>query len=254
MRRKAALLVLTALLLALLVLPVQAQEMQWVNDSAEVLTKSQLQELENLCAETSEAYNCGVYVITVEDYTYCGSGSIYDVSQEIYRDCGLGLGEDQAGIMLLLSIQDRELGLYTEGEFALYAFDDYGLQMLEEEFLPYLEENDWYGGMRAYVLNCNEYLEKAEAGEPVRKGDLGAILIAVAVSFLVSLVVCLILRAGMKNVRTNTEAGIYADPLDLTRKVDLFTHITRTRVKIKTDSEKFVAHSGGGGRGRSGKF
>ena len=61
-----------------------------------------------------------------------------------------------------------------------------------------------------------------------------AALIAVAASFLVSLLVCSILKSGMKNVHVGSEAENYiSKALDLTGKQDQFTHMTTTKTKIE---------------------
>ena len=60
-------------------------------------------------------------------------------------------------------------------------------------------------------------------------------LIAVAVSFLVSLIICSVLKSGMKNVALKNEANAYsADGLLLTSQQDRYTHTTRTRTKIQS--------------------
>ena len=74
---------------------------------------------------------------------------------------------------------------------------------------------------------------------PVQEDLTSAIAIAVAVSFLIALVVVLILRSGMKNVHIKREAGQYTvGALKLTRKQDRFTHKTTSRVKVASSSSK----------------
>ena len=59
-------------------------------------------------------------------------------------------------------------------------------------------------------------------------------LVAIAVSFVLSLLVCTILKLGMKNVYIGSEAGNYiSKPLHLTRKQDQYTHTTTRRVRIE---------------------
>ena len=65
-----------------------------------------------------------------------------------------------------------------------------------------------------------------------------AMLIAAAVSFLVSFLICSILKMGMKNVYLGSEAANYiSGVLDLTRKQDQFTHMTTTKTKIEQKSK-----------------
>jgi len=90
----------------------------------------------------------------------------------------------------------------------------------------------------------------------VEEGKGMTYLIVIGVSFLISLIVATILKAGMKSVEANREADSYITrQLNLTMNSDQFTHTTKTRRKIERDSDsESKAHSGGGGHGRSGKF
>ena len=257
MKRKLTVFVLLALLLTLLVLPAQAEEgLYYVTDEADVLTDEEDIELETLLQGISEEHNIGVYLVAVEDYTDWGDGSVYEVTYGLYHEYTMGKGEERNGIMLLLSMEQRDFATFVYGADAEYAFSDYALQQLEEEFLPHFGENDWYAGFRAYGLTCGEYLAKAAAGAPVEEGKGMTYLIVIGVSFLISLIVATILKAGMKSVEANREADSYITrQLNLTMNSDQFTHTTKTRRKIESDSDSdSKAHSGGGGHGRSGKF
>lgn len=248
--------ILLLLLLWSLALPVGAEaQLDHVTDAADLLTEKQWQRLEKSCIEISETYNCGVYILTLDDYTYYGSGDVFDVAGSIYHEYELGEGAARNGLLLLLSIEERDFALFVYGEDAEYAFDSYGQEQLEAEFKPYLQDNDWYGACNAYVNTCADYLKQAANGDPVRAGSGGLILICVAVSFVISLIVVSILNRGMKNVRKQTKAASYvAGKLNLTDQRDQFTHRTETRRKIESNSGSSSSRSGSGGSGRSGKF
>ena len=256
MKRKLTVFILLALLLTLLVLPAQAEEgLYYVTDEADILTDEEDMELETLLQGISEEHNIGVYLVAVDDYTDYGDGSVYEVTYGLYHEYTMGKGEERNGIMLLLSMEQRDFATFVYGADAEYAFSDYALQQLEEEFLPYFADNDWYEGFRAYATTCDEYLTKAEEGKPVEEGDGMIYLIVIGASFLIALIVVSILKAGMKNVRAGQEAKAYITrELNLTQRSDQFTHTTRTERKIEKSDSDSKAHSGGGGHGRSGKF
>lgn len=256
MKRKLTVFVLLALLLSLFALPVCAEEGLWyVTDEADLLTDEEDLELEALLQGISEEHNVGVYLVTVGDYSSWGEGSVYEVTYGIYHEYTMGKGEERNGIMLLLSLADRDFATFVYGEDAEYAFSDYALQQLEEEFLPYFADNDWYEGFRAYATTCDEYLTKAGEGKPVEEGDGMLYLIVIGASFLIALIVVSILKAGMKNVRAGQEAKAYITrELNLTQRSDQFTHTTRTERKIEKSDSDSKAETGGGGHGRSGKF
>jgi len=253
MKRYLTMLLLIVLLTVLLMIPAQAAELGYVTDEAELLTTAELANLEKLCESAAERYQCGVYIVTVDDYRDYGSGDVFEVTYGIYHDYELGVGPERDGVILLLSMNARDFALFVYGDHAEYAFDDYGQQMLEEQFLPHFGENDWDSGFRAYVQTAGEYLGLAAAGEPVRESNAFLFVIAIAVSFLISLVVCSILKSGMKSVQAKNEASVYvSNALNLTQQVDAFTHTTTVRTKIEKSSSG--SRSGGGGSGRSGKF
>jgi len=256
MKRICSVLLLLALLLSLLVVPAQAEELGYVTDAAGLLTAGEWETLENLCADISNRFACGVYIVTVDDFTAYGSGDVFEVTYGIYHDYNLGKGAARDGVILLLSMADRDFALFVYGDGAEYALDGYGQQMLEDAFLPPLGENDWYGGFTAYAETCGEYLALAADGTPVREEPPNLIPLLIGLSFLVSLVVVSILKIGMKNVKKQALAGQYqTGRLNLRSRHDLYTHTTQTRVKVQSSSGgSSVSRSGGGGSGRSGKF
>ena len=80
MKRNLSIFILLALLVTLLVLPVQAEaQLAYVTDAAGLLSDTQRQTLETLSSSLSEQYDCGVYIVTVDDFTEYGSGDVYEV-------------------------------------------------------------------------------------------------------------------------------------------------------------------------------
>lgn len=232
-------------------------QMEYVIDTADLLSFAEWSELEQRAASISERYGCGVYIITVGDYTDYGTGSVYDVTTQLYNyeGNGFGVGEGRNGIVLLLSMAERDWAMFVTGDTAAYAFNADGQKMLENVFLDDFRDNDWYGGFSDYINSCNEYLAKAEAGAPVKKSASFALPIGLAI--IIALAVCLVMKGQMKTVYQKVEADAYTvGDIKLTRSYDRFTHITETRRTIeKNDSSgSSQSESGGGGTGRSGKF
>ena len=248
-------------LLTLLALAVcaSASEPQLYNitDAAGLLTDEQALQLEKQAAETAAKYGVGVYIVTVDDYRDINSSGVYPATYGVYHTYTMGEGAERNGIMLLLSMADRDFGLFRYGERAEYAFTAYGLKQLEESFLPQFGQGDWYDGFTGFLKACGLYLAQAAAGTPVQKSPLGAIGLVVLASLLIAAVVVLILRGQMKSVRKAAAANAYlTGALKLTQNNDVFTHRTETRRKIERNSSSGSSHteSGGGGAGRSGKF
>lgn len=244
------------LVLSLLVIPVvSATELSYVSDAADILSYDEWAALEAIGEEIAQAYDCGVYVITVDDYSDYGNGDVFEVSYQLYHEYELGIGSDRNGILLLLSLEERDYALFVYGDDAEYAFNDYGLRKLEDAFLDDLEYDDWYGGLKDYMTTCQSHLKKAAQGNPVRESRVKYIPIVIGISLFIALVICTLLKSQMKSVFKKAEADSYAaeGSFQLTNSHDHYTHTTTTRTKINKDSGS-SSRSGGGGSGRSGKF
>ena len=242
--------------------PVQGSvTMQYVFDVADLLPYEKWEKLEARAEAISQKQDCGVYFALVDDYTEYGNGSVFEVTYQLYHGSELGMGSGRDGIIVLLSMAERDYAMFVYGEYAEYAFDEYGQEKLEEQFLGDFGENDWYGGISNYLDACEEYLTKADAGKPVRRPYWIWFVISAGCSCLAAGTVCLWLLRKMKSVHQKAEADAYltAGGLHLTKQYDRYTHTTETRTKIQKESSggsggSTYSESGGGGSGRSGKF
>ena len=244
----------------------------YVSDVAGLLSSSQWQELESKAEQISQQYQCGVYLVTLEDYRDYGSySSFWNFSQDFYTRYHMGLGERSNGILLILSMSDRDYSLLAYGSDAHYAFTDYGKEVLENRFLDNFRQNDWYGGFRDYINGCGEFLSRAADGNPVdvvyqsRNGlDPGiSAAVVIGVPLLTAFGACEGMKRQMKPVREQTRADQYIVPggINLNLKRDVFVNRTVTRTRIHTEP-RMNAGGGGGGTtvnsqgfsGHSGKF
>lgn len=227
----------------------------YVTDISDLLTYEEWEALENRAQDIALRTGCGVYIVTLEDYTDYGEGSVHDVAAQIFNnaDNGFGVGTDRSGVLLLLSMDARDWALLVYGESALYAFDDYGQAALENSFLPAFGEDNWYGGFSGYLDACDQYLALASNGSPVRESALRRILPMVGVACVISLVICLILKGKMKTIHRKVEAKAYVSfgGLNLIDSYDRYTHTTERVRHIEKNSS---GGTGGGDSGRNGKF
>ena len=276
MKRRIVCILLVALLLlglcctAFAEAPATEPQLWNITDTVGLLTSDEDLTLEERAEEISAQYGVGIYLLILEDYSEHYDDP-YETAYELYHQNTLGLGEDRDGVILLMSMSDRKYATFFYGPKAEYAFDAYGQELMEEEFLDDFRDDDWYDGFEDYLEVCDEYLARAEAGDPVR-GDYSSaggsdgsgigttILVCLGISAVIAMIVCLILRGKMKSVRKGTHADAYvAGSLNLTASRDQYTHTTETRTKIEHESSDSggggsSACSGGGGSGRSGSF
>lgn len=236
-------------------------DMKYIFDNNDLLTFDEWEKLEARAADISQRHGCGVYVAFVDDFTEYGYGNdVYKTTYQLYHANELGMGENRDGIIILLSMAERDYAMFVYGTYAETAFNSYGQEKLEKAFLGNFKEDDWYGGVSNYLSTCDEYLTRADAGKPVRESPALLIAIAVVASCLLSGAICLFLKRSMKTVHQKVEANEYVAPggLQLSKQYDRYTHTTEVRSKISSSDDSSSGGtsscSGGGGSGRSGKF
>ncbi|MDO4733513.1 MAG: TPM domain-containing protein, partial [Bacillota bacterium] len=239
-----------------------------VTDAAGLLTDEEWQKLEQKARDISVAHDFGVYIITVDDYKEYSDGRILDACKTIYDDYNLGMGEDRDGVVLMLSMRDRDYTLMCDGSFGNYAFTDAGREDLTEFFLDNFSDDDWYGGFDDYLDAADDFLVNAEEGNPYSEDHpamsssdrILGIAIRVAIILLVPLIIAFIwvavLTSKMKSVAAAVEASTYVSgQLHLNQSYEHYTYSTETRTKIESSSGGGSSSgSSGSASGTSGKF
>lgn len=258
-----------------------------VVDTAGILTETQVQALEEKAERISADYKCAVYIVIVPDYrNYTNSRDIYDLAVEMYSEYELGWDNGNGDakrdyLILLMSMEDRDFALDTNGFGGNKAFNEPGMYRLEQAMLPYFRQNDWYNGYNAF-LECAESLLKSPLDEGTYVPQTTQVvshgyedpnashknpflfLIAIIVPILIALAVCSSFQKQMKTAVEQTTAGGYIVPPGVHMKVrrDDFINRTVTRTIIHRDdgprdggfSSGGGGHFSGGHSGHSGKF
>ncbi len=256
--------------------PVQSGEanarLDHVTDAAGLLTDGQVTDLESRAAQLSQEYGCGTYIVTVDDYEDYTDGSVRQCAEEIFTDYDLGYGDSRDGVLLLMSMAERDYALIAHGDFGNAAFTDYGKDVLTDAFLDDFRYDDWYGGFSDYLDVSGEMMSAARSGHPVdvdgydnggysgggsRQGvTAGSVGATVIIALLVALIVCMALKKKMKTARIQAMAEEYVVPegvvIDL--REDNFSHRTEVREVIESKSKGGTSVNLGGFSGKSGKF
>lgn len=264
MKRRFFRIMAALMLLAAMAVSASAAELEidgHVTDQAELLTYQELDALEEKAQRISRNYQCGVYIITVEDMADLGFYSAWDAAVNLRIENGLGYGQGQDTMLLFLSMEDRDYATVVYGDWAHQVFSDDALQLMEEEFLPPLGKNQYAEGFDKYLDFCDYCLRQAKEGKPVTRPVNVPFLLLVSggVSGALSLLVCAILCMGMKSVTRQRAADNYvtAGGAVITGRSDVFTHRTVRRERIPDNNGgggRSRSHSSSGHSGRSGKF
>ncbi len=216
-----------------------------VTDAAGLLTEDERIELDERAAELSDLYECDIIIVTVEDK---GEMHIEDFAQHVYDEYDLGYGEEKSGIMLMISMAERDYDIMAHG-YGNVAFTDYGKAVLENRFLSDLSVGRYHDSFSAFVEGCGEFLVASRNGSPIdistdpyvdtRKGTL-ILLIAPLV---IAIIIVVMFYFQMKSAKQRTTAKEYIkkDGFTLSNQRDEFLFVTTTRRKIEKSSS-----SGGG--------
>lgn len=238
-----------------------------ITDSAGLMTGSQRLSLNSAAEKVERRFDFGIYAVILDDWRdYISASDVKAAAGKIYDEYELGTGERYDGLMLLLSMEDREYAIITGSRFSERIFNDSALDKVEEQFLDNFRSNDWEGGLRDYISAAERVLEEkyASAAAVQEKIDTGAflysggrspalnLLFILGIPAIIALIVCGIFAAGMKNARIATSAENYINEksLNFTIRSDVYTHTTKTQTKIERSS----SGGGGGHSGHSGHF
>ena len=257
----ASLLLVIVLLLSLSVCAHAEARIDYVSDYAGILSSDEQKDLRDRAASVSAQYDFGVYVVVVDDHTQYVNGSIEDFAEEIFYSYGLGVGETEEGVILAMSMKERDYDIYAHGEFGNYAFTDYGKGQLADSFLDNFRRNDWAGGFRDFIETSSSMLQKAKDGNPVDiwipdpdpvetgpsfDGFKAAISLAMGALFGGGAVGGM--KRSMKTAVKQTQAENYIrGGVNLRGERDTFVNRTVTRTRIRQENNSSSSSRPGGG-------
>lgn len=115
---------LLPLLLALLVLPVLAMAAPAVVDDAHLFTGEEIQKLEAVIEQIRNDYQMDAVVMTTNDIPQGSDYATQLWTDNYYDSNGYGVGEDRAGMLFLIDMNNRLPCISTTGALADYITDD----------------------------------------------------------------------------------------------------------------------------------
>lgn len=264
--------------------PVFATEPKIVDD-ADILTESEETFLEAKAQASVSEYGMDVVIVTID--TLHGRISS-DYADDYFDYNGYGIGPDYSGVLLLLSMEEREWAISTCGD-TIYALTDYGIQQLFSSMAGYLSENRYYEAFDAYLGELPYYFEAYQSGKPIDgyrdpydgpgsyepvpgdgtvyypepQKDFGEytkmFLMSLVIGAVVGGIVLLVLRGQMNTAVAQSGAQNYLTPgsFDLKRYQDIFLYSNVTRhEKPENNSSRggggSSVHTGSSGRSHGG--
>lgn len=253
--KKKCLMILCVLLLCLsLAFPVFAAAPRLVDD-ADYLTQEEEQDLLNKLNEISARQGMDVVIVTIPDLY----GEDITAFADDFYDYN-GYGPD--GILLLISDYDREWAISTAG-YGITVFTDAGLDYMDDQFVGLLSEGEYHAALDTYADLCDEFITRANEGNPYDVGTLPKepfrvgrmLLISFGVGLLVALIATGVMKARLKTVHSRAAASEYMEPGSMkvtqAREMFLYRQIHR-RKRESSNSGGSSTHRSSSGRSHGG--
>ena len=238
-------------LVFLLTVSASAAQMPRLVDSADLLSADQEADLLARLDQVSGELQVDVVIVTMDS---CGGYDPDDVVAAYYDDYGFGYGTNRDGVVLLLSMAERDWRILSNG-FAADAITLNDIDRIGDSIMSDLSGGDYYEAFMTYATMCKQEIEDE------RQFDFDLSLgISIFIGLVVALIAVEVMRGGHRSVRSQTGAREYAVPggLKLTHSNDLFLYRNVNRVhRPKETSSGSSFRGGGGGGGRNiggGKF
>lgn len=252
--KKRVIAILFALTLCLsLIIPVFAAEdaKLRVVDNADLLSDAEEAALRSRLDEISEKYLADVVVLTVNSLD---DKSPMEYADDYYDYNGYGMGTNNDGLLLLVSMESRDWWISTCGS-CIDAFDDSTIESIGELIVSDLGNENYADAFDTFADECAYYLDGYINGFPFPTGMM--IVISLVVGLIVALIGTGIMKGQLKSVRAQAAAFDYVKKgsLDVALAREFFLYRNVSITKKDTDSgssthksSSGTTHGGGGGK------
>ena len=239
-----------------------------MNDSADLLTEDEDNELEASLEELSVRQNFDVTIATIESLESVDYTSMEAYADDLYDFRQFSYGADRDGVLLLVSKGDRKWHISTCG-YGITAFTDAGIQYLGEQMRPFMAEGDYAAAFRTFIQWTDDYVTAAREGHPYDVKNLPReplspmyLVLAVGIGLVLAGVIVSVMKSQLRSVAFQENAASYVreGSMNLTNQRDLFLYrdVQRTERPKETDSgdsggssthtsSSGTTHGGGGG-------
>jgi len=131
-----------------------------VVDDAHLFDAEGIQRLETIIQRIRDTYQMDAVVLTTRDTpsTY-DDDVLVDYADRYYEDNGYGLGEDRAGVLYMIDMNNRYIYISTAGVMIDY-LNDSRIEDMVEASTEYLSRGDYIGGATRAMTMLERYLRR----------------------------------------------------------------------------------------------
>ncbi len=240
------------------------------NDFADLVDQFKEKELLTRLEEISEAYKCEVAVLTV---SATGGKDLTEFADDYYDTFGFGYSKNDDGIMLVVAMDIREY-VFTANGRATEIFSDDDFSFIENEFIGFLGDENYYEAFSAFASSCESvlynyqnggegaiphgkdnipYPEPAVDNNPIAEMfSIKWIGISVIIGIVIGFIYVTYLKSQMKTVKRQPAASEYIVPgsFNLTQQRDIYLYgnVKKTPKPKSNNSSSGKSSFGGSAR------
>ena len=255
-----------------------------VIDDADLLMGTEEMHLLSKLDEIADTEQFDVIIATVD--TLEGK-TPQEYADDLYDYNDFGLGDKKDGILLLVSMENRDVYISTTGSGIFFFGDGVWDESILNRILPYLSDGKYFEAFELYASLCevhinpelydkmqddygygyddssdydyDYYYDYNQSYSPSKNFDfIGMIPVSLAIGMVISVLIMLSFRSKLKSVRSKPNAHDYQvpDSMRITHQSDmyLYSHVTKTpRQTQNTGARGGGIHGGGVHVGSSGR-
>ena len=214
-------------------------------DGADLLTAGEESELLSKLNRVSAEYGTDFVIVTVNSI---GGYTASVFTEEFFDRFDYGLGVDRNGVMLLLSMEDRDYRILSNGVVG-DTIDDSVIDSIGNHITPSLSSGNYYKAFNMFIDDAEYQVNGAVNGFPFNFG--GSIAISVIVGFIAAFITVHVMKGKLKSVKPDNEADSYLveGSMNLSRANDMFLYASVSRAARASSSRSSSrSRSSGGSR------
>ncbi len=216
--------------------------------------------LDSLLAGYSDEYRLDIAALFVDSLD--GKSSM-QYADDWYDSRSRGYDGSEDGILLLVCPTSRDYYICTGGR-AISVFGNSQLDVVESAIIAYLANDDWYNAVCAFGRSVASVMSGDADVSASETNYFKYALIAIGIGLVAALIILLIMKSNMNNVKKSTVADSYAKGgINITYAFEQFLYRNVTKTKRPEPDSGSGGSRGGGSHhsssgsshgGRGGKF
>ena len=258
MKKQFGILLLSVLMIIAMTVSAASASMPRLVDDADLLADYEEAAILSMLDEVSERQEMDVVIVTAD--TLNGKSPMA-YADDFFDYNGYGMGYSYDGVLLLVSMEDRDVYISTSG-YGITAFTDAGIDWLQDAIIYDLSSGDYADAFEIFVLECDYYISQAKQGQPIDIADYEEapdhgfrLLVAAVIGLIAALIVTGSMKGQLKTIAQQS-AGAYVKngsfQLTDSRELFLYRNVTRTVRQTESSGGGSSTHRSSSGRSHGG--